>query len=93
MYQHRAITRDEYTELRRSRRRIMRYHRLLAYTRRGFYLTWIRIMGIATLISSVYSEGMTDEAGFRMFGILAAAWSVYNLYWRWKLKLKNEPPS
>jgi len=50
-------------------------------------------MGIATLISSVYSEGMTDEAGFRMFGILAAAWSVYSLYWRWKLKLKNEPPS
>ena len=92
MYQHRALTRDEYTELRRSRRRIMRYHRLLAYTRGGFYLTWIGIMGIATLVSSIYWEGMTDEAGFRMFGILAAAWSVYNLYWRWKLKLKNEPP-
>ncbi len=92
MYQHRALTRDEYTELRRSRLRIMKYHRLLAYTRRGFYLSWVGIMGIATLVFSVYDDGVTQEAAIRTFGILAAAWSVYNIYWRWKLKLKNEPP-
>jgi hypothetical protein len=71
----------------------MRYNRLLAYTRKGFYLGWIAIMAITTFISLKYVEGMTEEGAIQSFGLSVAAWSVYNLYWRWKLKLKNEPPT
>ena len=71
----------------------MRYNRLLAYTKKGFYLSWVAIMGIMSLVSLKYIEGMTEEAVIQSFGLSIAAWSVYNLYWRWKLKLKNEPPT